>query len=198
MINIDSILKKTKKFIKTDECSQLIKEKRIEAFDKGKSFGVSTDGGITNKNAYRGVASGFLNRINPGDNASDALNSIIEQLPNNSQVSQVKKVGKDCYSVNLSFDKDYLYRPSLWTGSYYGDEYTGEGIHNILALFNNGYVLKGRTPFGWWESRDVYLRTVPREKEPLKFMQKSTKEFLNLYKNKYEIKEINLNEVYKN
>ena len=96
------------------------------------------------------------------------------------------KSGK--YTIDLSFSGN-LHRDSLYNEMY-------DGIDNIVALFNNGYVARNYT-YGYWDGHSYTgeyntLRTMPGDnfayvrskigRPTLNFMQSAINEFVNAYK----------------
>lgn len=95
----------------------------------------------------------------------------------------------DDYSVDLSFTGN-LHRDSLYNEVY-------DGVNNIVALFNNGYVARDYV-YGFWDKHEYTgeyntLRALPGSgfayvrskigRPTLNFMQSAIEEFLNTYKN---------------
>lgn len=103
------------------------------------------------------------------------------------------------YLVRVYFDDD-LSRLSLLSGD--GGR-TGDGIDNIVALFNNGSKKEANYVYGWWEDHspvgpDSVYRSGPESKdafvrskvgrESLQFVQEAIREFNIKYEKKYGIK----------
>ena len=96
----------------------------------------------------------------------------------------------------IQFGSGALRRESL----YNEHGYTGEGIDNIVALFNNGY-RASKYVYGWWDEHsptaDALSRSLPgdsfawvksrKEREALHFMQEAVKKFNSIYEAKYSI-----------
>ena len=99
-------------------------------------------------------------------------------------------------------NEDALSRESLYDERY-------EGINNIVALFNNGYVASNPV-YGWWDghhptgdesvfrsgslSNSAYVRS-KQERPALGFMQEAVQEFYEFYKGKYAMV-ISLDDIY--
>lgn len=136
--------------------------------------------------------------------ANDLRNMIVSRIPQS--LSKIKPVvfidppteqTDWSYVVNIHFWDDDLHRDSVEN-----DETDYDGIENILALFNNGYIASGSV-YGWWNghrptgealSRGVtgsedyaWIKTRP-EREGLRFMQDARDEFLAKYGSKYTVK----------
>lgn len=99
------------------------------------------------------------------------------------------------WEFSIYFSDD-LSRDSLYT-----DYNQGDGIDNIVALFNNGYVASSYK-YGWWDNhkptgewslytsgynaQDAYIRS--RQARPsLHFMQRAIHDFMSLYGCRYNI-----------
>ena len=204
MINIDSIMKKTKKFSKTKQGVEKVKTLREKAFDQNKTFGKRkvAGEGIICKEDYITASKKYLdlliNFARTDPRVSEGLRGIIEDVAFlNNTVSQPQKAGKGLYKVGIEFNKASLRRNSLLAEKRGGSYYTGEGIENILALFNNGMDIHAKTvPIGLWESHGIVVRATTH-RDALKFMQSTTQEFLDLYRRKYEVKSLDIDEIYK-
>ena len=108
----------------------------------------------------------------------------------------------DGYHVAIHFDKNAIYRDSLENDDPYFSEYngfTGEGIENIVALFNNGYNAGGNV-YGWWQGHrptgEAFARSTHgsedyswvksvKSRDPMHFMQDAVEEFNTMFKDKY-------------
>ena len=98
------------------------------------------------------------------------------------------------WMVTLSFDEQAVKRKSLAIKgrslSSGGDiiGYTGEGIDNIISLFDTGYpVEKEQTKvavYGWWLNKNKYVVAV-RARAGLNFMQHSVERFNETYGKEY-------------
>lgn len=138
--------------------------------------------------------------------ANDLIQIIRDNLP-----EPIKEVGRTLtasapirnpdgtYVVYINFDKDALRRESLKNNNeYYQSKHngrTGEGINNIVALFNTGYKEDsiGRV-WGMWESRGKWIHN-QQSRDGLWFMQRAVQDFLSTYGGDYSVK-VNLDEVY--
>jgi hypothetical protein len=91
-----------------------------------------------------------------------------------------------------------LHRDSLLAAtdyeSYSGEwgAYTGDGIDNIVALFNNGYHASAHV-YGWWEShadgaftKSRWIRS-RKDREALHFIQQAADDFNANYGSKYNV-----------
>lgn len=112
----------------------------------------------------------------------------------NSLEYMVMDGGDGTYEFAIYFADD-LSRPSLW------NDQDCDGIHNIVALFNNGYLAAEYT-YGWWEDHnptgewslytsgygatDAYIRS-EIGRPSLHFMQRAVQDFLAKYQAQYNI-----------
>lgn len=107
----------------------------------------------------------------------------------NSLTYVIQDLGDGQYECDIYFTDD-LSRESLED-----DIYPGDGIQNIVALFNNGYVASS-PKYGWWNGHrrtsvdvlttgsDIRIRGT-QARPSLHFMQKAIKEFESKYSQKY-------------
>lgn len=196
MINIDSIVQKTKKYANSTAGKEKVQQLREQAFDKNQKFGKQLNqDGIISKNNYSDNAKKYLSVLrsyatnNP--EVSNGLSGIIQQAVNNATVSKPEKLSKGLYKVNIEFDHNLLRRESLV------GYYTGDYIENILALFNNGMDIKnGEPPIGYWDSHGIRVRATSH-REALHFMQNTIDEFMKLNKKRFDIKSANIGDIYK-
>lgn len=98
------------------------------------------------------------------------------------------------WMVSLTFSEQAVKRKSLAIkGKTFHDNgdvigYSGEGINNIISLFDTGYPLeKERTEpavYGWWLSKNKYVAAV-RARAGLDFIQHSVDRFNEMYSKEY-------------
>lgn len=211
MVNINSIMKKTKDFSLTKQGQDKVKKLREKAFENNKKFGKKlTPDGIISRNDFSRNARKYLSILQnygfyvaPILTKGDGLTNIIEQTVDNATISRPKRNSEGLYSVGITFKKSLLHRDSLLAEKVdeYGDfvSYsTGSGIKNILALFNNGYkISEGKSvSYGLWETHGIKVRAKP-ERQPLRFMQETLNEFMTLNKDRFNIQAADLNNKYK-
>ena len=106
----------------------------------------------------------------------------------------IEDSGSGDYECYIYFTDD-LSRNSLET-----DDSQGEGINNIVALFNNGYVASA-PKYGWWNghsptgesvyrsgqnNNSAYVRST-QARPSLHFMQAAIEDFYKKYKSKYKM-----------
>lgn len=200
-INDKSILSKVRSFAKTAEGKEKIKESRIEAFDNNREFGKGS--GITSKQDFSTISFGYLSALEnfgiEDSRVSRGLRNIIDTVSESAIISKAEKVGKDKYKVSIEFPKGKLRRNSLFAEDSVGDTYyTGNGINNILALFNNGMDIdkQKNVPYGLWETHGIEVRAIPH-RDALKFMQSTAQDFYQANQKRFEISSIDINEEYK-
>ncbi len=92
------------------------------------------------------------------------------------------------YSIKISFQENSLSRKSLYATEHSlllnkdVSYYTGEGIDNIAALFNNGYeidVQHKNLPYGLWENKGYYTHAL-QERKGSKFVNNVADDFLEM------------------
>lgn len=201
MLNIDSIMKKTKKFSESQDGQNKVKMLREKAFDENRQFGTTRKGGIVSKEDFKRVAQEFLQQIikscaeNPLA-SSGTIATVRKIVEDNKTISSADKVGRGTYRVSVDFDDTALRRESLIETKFGGR--TGDGIDNILALLNNGMdTATGKAPWGFWETHGDILVHALAHREPLNFMQDAMREFLSKYEEKYVLKSLDTGEEYK-
>ena len=202
MINEETILKKIKKYAASPEGKQKIQEKREEAFKNNKKFGEPTgENSVVSTKDYAKLASKwfkyFLDATSDTHNLS--LIEIAAEAMMSAVISKPEKIGEGLYKVGITFDKKQLRRESLTGEDFWGSEYkTGDGIDNILALFNNGMDISydKPVPYGKWETHGIYVRATTH-RDALQFMQKALQEYMNIYRKSFNIKSGDIGDAYK-
>ena len=150
----------------------------------------------------------------------------IERVGESLIVSEPYKLSSGKYKVSLRFDPAAVHRDSLSStespnsvnfpkkkdGSLYRGRteerrqdamdmygaFTGEGIDNIVALFNNGHEKKSKSVFGFWHHsgstddssgiwNDWVLVRSKNDREPLRFMNDAVNDFNTKYSAKYSV-----------
>lgn len=193
-MQINSIMKKVKDFIETPKGREKISEARIDAFTKGKNFG--TGEGITSPADYTKVADHYFDTLTAtvkGDGRSSAsLKEIVGNLKASAKILNPAKVSRTRIGVEIEFDKKSLERESV------DHDYNGDGIDNIVALFNNGFdVPEGNTPYGDWEHHGTWYHIKGwTHRDPLKFMQAASRKFKAENREKYKLYKIELDKKY--
>lgn len=216
-ININGIMGKLKEYVQSPEGREKISKARGEAFAQGKSFGSGGvkgaiggsgsggGGGITSLEDMEAVAQMLFDRLYSW--APRSIQPILNQIEDTGDfISRPYTSGDGVYAVDINFDSFAAYglirRESLLvenSSEKYGggNSYTGEGIDNIIALFNNGMDIpkdKG-VPAGLWLSHNISVRATTH-RDTLHFMQQAVNEFKSTLGDKYQINDIQLNDIY--
>lgn len=191
-INMASIMAKVQSFATSkagkQKTSAIIKKYRDSGKDK-------TDGGseVLTKARMIELADELINILKTTAESFDLPESVMAHFKNLDYI--FRDDGNDNFACLIYFADD-LSRESLET-----DESQGDGIDNIIALFNNGYVASA-PKYGWWNghmpkrealARSVtgcepyaYVRSV-EARPSLHFMQSAINDFYNTYAKKYDI-----------
>ena len=189
-INMSSIMGKVRQYNNTDAGKKKIQETVRKYRESGKS---KTDAGaeLLTKPLMAQLANELIDILKTTAQSYDLPPSVLAHF--NSLTYVVEDLGNDMYQCYIYFMDD-LSRESLET-----DENQGDGINNIVALFNNGYVASA-PKYGWWNghaptgnsiqfstpgvSNDAYV--VSRQwRVSLGFMQNAIEDFYSKYRNKY-------------
>ena len=89
------------------------------------------------------------------------------------------QVGNNIYEVIISTPQ--VPRRSLLISRHDGDRYTGEGVYDIIGLFDSGYSTAGRV-YGVWEGHEGLGRIGSRmSREGLHFLQSACDTFNRMY-----------------
>lgn len=193
-INLASISQKCKEWSETPEGKQRMKAAISENARAGRAA-TGCGGKITTLADMRRLSAEMIRMLQMA--AADASYGLPDSVKAhfNSLDYIVTDGGDGSYEVAIYF-RDDLSRPSLWNDQDY------EGIHNIVALFNNGYVASAQT-YGWWEGHrptgewssyasggydaaDAYIRS-NIGRPSLHFMQRAVEDFLSKYQAHYNV-----------
>lgn len=191
-VNMSSIYNKIKAFSETDigkeKMRDAIREKR-KSGDGKTAFGSEI---LTTKRMAE-LAEELITVIRNTAASYDLAPSVMEHFDSLRYI--VQDHGDDTFECDIYFADD-LSRDSLET-----DYNPGDGIDNIIALFNNGYVASA-PKYGWWNGHsptgeslghsltgdESYAYVKGKQARPsLHFMQRSIDEFYSKYKNKYPL-----------
>ena len=175
-ININSIMKKVKAYAKDDEGKKRM-DQRVNELRLGKNG--KTDGGdyvatIEDMNTAAFDMEAEAKNVAKSHRLPD---SILDHFDSLRHGAPYYDKALERYRVDIYFE-DNLYRPSLEIndGPMKGQR-TGDGIDNIVSLFDTGYVAHGQV-FGLWrghESRGVIPSLMYRK--PLRFMEEAVEDF---------------------
>lgn len=191
VVNLSSIFNKVNAYSKTPAG----KEKMRQAIAKKVKDGVSKTGcgdEILTYSKMSELANELIGTLKNTAASYDLAPSVMAHF--DSLTYMVQDIGNGAHECYIYFQDD-LSRESLESDD------TGEGIRNIIALFNNGYVASS-PKYGWWNghsptgeavSRSMtgdenYAFIKSRQSRPsLMFMQRAIDDFCNKYKNKYNM-----------
>lgn len=94
---------------------------------------------------------------------------------------------KTLYNVEIYFQDDMSRMSLLITSGRRAGQRTGDGINNIVALFNNGYQARSQV-FGVWSGREELGSIGSRQsRDGLHFMQQAVSDFNIKYGAKYNV-----------
>ena len=188
-INIDSIMGKVAKFAKSPKGQKMIQKVLAEHQKSGQPLANGTI--VVGEKEMREASNALIEIIRRHLPESIAVTgaSLTSSVP--------RKLPTGEYECVISFGADAIRRESLETENTDRDPsgHTGEGVNNIVALFNNGYRAQGYA-YGDWRGHGItYLFNSPgesfswvrsrKEREALHFMQEAIAEFNNTYSSKY-------------
>lgn len=193
-INWNSIAQKCKEWSETTDGKRRCRAAVAESARAGRTVTGCGDKIITLDDMRRLSVEMIQTLQVAADDASYALPESVKAHFNSLDYI-VTEVGDGLYEVAIYF-RDDLSRPSLLNDQGY------EGVHNIVALFNNGYVASNYT-YGWWENHrptgdwssyasggydatDTYIRS-KIGRPSLHFMQRAVQDFLSKYQTQYNI-----------
>ena len=197
-VNMSSILSKCQAYSKTADGKQKMKEVVIQKMRNGDGRTGCGDEILTIPQ-MNVLAKELISTIKLTASSYDLAESVMRHF--DSLTYTVIDAGDGIYECYIYFTDD-LSRPSLET-----DENQGEGINNIVALFNNGYVAKA-PKYGWWNGHSPTGESVGRAltgtesyayikgtqaRPSLRFMQRAIEDFASKYLDKY-VMSITLNE----
>lgn len=215
-INESSIMKKVRAYSKTPEGKQRMQEKINESRTSGKKL-ASGDKVATERDMVRlgeQLATSIRSRL------PEQISEVGETLT----VSAPIRLNDNTFKVVLSFDRAAVHRDSLTSmespnsemfpkkkdGSLYRSKdaarrqdamfengaFTGGGIDNIVALFNNGHQKPSKSVFGFWKHSSgnsdglwgdyVWVRS-KNDREPLYFMNEAVAAFNSQYGPQYGV-----------
>lgn len=219
-INNDAIMKKVRAYARSDEGKQRIKGRVDEARTTGKKLASGSK--VTTEQDMAQLAERLATSIR--NNLPEQIKEVGEFL----YVSTPYRLKDGTYKIALSFDRAAVHRDSLSStdspnsvnfpkkkdGSLYRGRteerrqdsmdmygaFTGGGIDNIVALFNNGHDPNGenygKSVFGFWKtgggnpdglwSDYVWVRS-KNDREPLRFMNEAVAAFNSQYGSQYGV-----------
>lgn len=178
-INEKSIMDKVRKFSKTDN-GKSIMNKKIKSYMHDGVFRTNGNSTIATESDMIHEAEKLKRSILDTVQslvASGELPECIYQIVNemNIEMPFERKSfidGETQYEMGLWFDDDMIKRQSLMRVDN-KDIRTGNGINNIVAMFNNG-VDTDKTVFGIWENhlgQEIFVGKSKNKRPALRFMQ---------------------------
>lgn len=191
-VNMDSIYKKVQAYSKT----KAGKEKMRQAIEYKRDHNEPRTGcgdEILTRAKMVELANELIDVIKSTAASYDLASSVMRHFE--SLNFRVQDIGKGKYSCEIYFSDD-MSRESLDAG-----EYTGDGINNIVALFNNGYVASA-PKYGWWNGHMATGESLYRSgtfdgnyayikgtqaRPSLHFMQQAISSFVGKYKGVYPL-----------
>lgn len=191
-VNLTSIFNKVKEYSKTP----VGKQKMRQAITTKTKGGVGTTGcgdEILTTTKMAELAKELISTIKTTAASYDLANSVMAHF--DSLTYMIQDMGNGNYECYIYFTDD-LSRESLET-----DESQGDGINNIVALFNNGYVASA-PKYGWWSGHSPKGESIGRSltgtenyayvkgvqaRPSLRFMQRAIEDFCGKYQGKYRM-----------
>lgn len=189
-MDMNAILAQAKAWAETQKGKRTMKGIIEEAVETGKPLASGEK--VYGRREMREMANALCEMIRR------RLPDSIADVGNKLTTSQPVKHKDGTYEVVLHFASDALHRDSLRTDD--GGR-TGDGIDNIVALFNNGVDASGYT-YGWWDGHSptgkiawmhssadddyAWVRSA-KHREALLFMQDAQEEFNRIYGDKYGV-----------
>lgn len=215
-INNDAIMKKVRAYARSDEGKQRIKAKVEEARTTGKKLASGSK--VTTEQDMTRLSERLATSIR------NSLPEQIKDVGEFLYVSAPYRLKDGTYKIVLSFDRAAVHRDSLTSSdspnsinfpkkkdsSLYRSKdegrrqdsmdmygaFTGGGIDNIVALFNNGHQAPSKSVFGFWKHSSgesngpwddwVWVRS-KNDREPLRFMNEAVAAFNSQYGSQYGV-----------
>lgn len=188
-INMSSIMSKVSKYATSKDGKKRINDVLKKYRDEGRA---KTEGGseILTKARMAELATELISILKTTAASYDLAVSVMKHFDSLDYIFQ--DLGDDKFECYIYFNDD-LSRDSLET-----DYNQGEGINNIIALFNNGYVASA-PKYGWWNGRTPSGESVYRSgvgsanayiqgtqaRPSLRFMQSAIEDFYSKYAKRY-------------
>ena len=201
-INISSIMKKVRNFADSEEGKKRSSE-CIRKYRENNRRTTHSGVEILTKSRMMELAQELIELLKSAANSYDLPNSVKAHFDSLTVIFEDAKNDVDGEFICYIYFADDLSRPSLEN-----DYRQWDGINNIVALFNNGYVAS-KPKFGWWNdhkpqsgsvyrsginSSDAYIRGT-QARPSLRFMQATIEDFYSKYAKKYAMT-LTLNDIY--
>ena len=152
-INMASIMSKVRAYTKTGEYKQRSQEYLAQCRKDGRS---TTDSGeiIITEDIMRRAAETMIATLKQIAQEHQLPASVQEHF-NSLEYSPPRVVGKqgEAYQVDIWFSDDLSRMSLLIPAGKYSGQRTGDGIQNIVSLFDTGYSAS-KSVFGTWDGHD--------------------------------------------
>lgn len=195
-IDMDSILKKAKKAMESTSAQNkidtivddmLLKGSIKSNGRKASIYGASMAAGkfievLQNEIQSHAVSAGGLS-FSEGGLGATAIDALIK-LDHGEPV----KIGRNRYQIGIWFTED-LHRDSLVPGKY-------DGVDNIAALLNSGYVA-GHRVYGVWKGHGDERRPSLVRRDGAHFIENAIRNYMGNYASEYGVIDIEIDDVYK-
>lgn len=180
-------MKKLRAYTKTSEGKAKMAEVIESYIEQGQS---QTQGGskIITLDEMNKIADGMIETLKSTARAKGLPDSVLKHFDSLHHSSPVLIKGKNKkeYEIEISFGDD-LSRFSLRLEN--GDR-TGDGVENIVSLFDTGYSAKRSVKGIWDEHEELGIITSLKHREGLNFMSESVNEFNRSYGSNYKVKAV--------
>lgn len=178
-VNIDSILSKIEQWKQSDAGKKKIKEAYKYKMDNGNGSDIGkiksgVPGAFIDKVTMSWIAEEFIGILKETAEASGVPTSVAEHFDSLKADDPVEVKSEEMFVIDINF-MDKLSRLSLFSPS--KNKYTGDGINNIVALFDTGYTA-GSTVYGLWNGHEELGTISSRQKrDGLGFIDKAINSF---------------------
>lgn len=182
-INIDSVMQKVESYARSTNGKKRMSEYIEWCINNGKD--VSDAGSkIMTKEKMCFLAETMISILQNEASSHSLPQSVLDHFDSLTYDDPTKTDDRH-YFVKIYF-RDDLSRPSLgivmWAGNgwHTTGARTGEGIDDIISLFNTGYQADNTSVYGYWDSVGKVVSALP-ERKPLHFMEQSVELFKQQY-----------------
>ncbi len=180
-VNISAVMDKVNAFSKSNTGSKKINEYIDKCVKDGR--GVTEAGStIVTKQAMIRAAETLIMKLKESASQYNLPNSVREHF-NSLRATAPYESGKQGYKIDITFEDDLSRMSLLITSGKNSGQHTGEGISNIIALFNNGYDASSKV-FGLWESHGENISSLTH-RDSLNFMESTVESFNREWGNFY-------------
>lgn len=181
-INITSIMKKTNQFIKSKQGKELQKRAYAEFSKEGRDKTPSGQPVVT-ITEMREAAQILIDMYKQYSHALPE--SVARNLSSIQIIEETFDTKNNNQQIIIGFpNEETLRRDSLYNTDKDGKRvYTGDGVLNIVSLFDTGYTASGSV-YGFWETHDRYVHSL-KARAGEGFMSFFINEFNEKYGDKY-------------